>query len=138
LKDAPLNFEQIPVTLSYIYVQNTGGADFAVFRVRQVIDIIQLKSRQEYIVNLDIEAGKYREIRFIINAGSVVAGGVTYDCEVPLTETRIPVQFDILKERTTKIILDFDAENSIEIRPTGGGQIQYILRPVIKVESISY
>jgi hypothetical protein len=138
MKDAPQNFEQILVTMTYIYVHHTGGADIAVLRIPKVIDLIQLKGRQEFIVDQDLDAGKYTEIRLIINAGSVVAGGVTYTCEVPSTEIKIPVQFDILKDQTTKIILDFDAENSIEIHPIGGGQNKYILRPVINVDNISY
>ena len=37
---------------------------------------------------------------------------------------------------STEILLDFDAEKSIEVHPTGGGD-EYILRPVITVVSIT-
>ena len=48
-----------------------------------------------------------------------------------------PVVFSISEAGATEIVLDFDAENSIEVVHNGGGD-SYILRPVIIVKSISY
>jgi len=138
MKDAPGDLEKILVIITSITVHQTGGAYILVSQEEKTIDLIQLKSRQEYIAVGKLDPGKYTEIRLIINSGSVVDAGVTYNLTIPSFEIKIPAQFDILKEQTTKIILDFDGENSVEVHPLGGGQNEYILRPVINVESISY
>lgn len=137
MKDAPLAVDQILVTITRVYVHQTGGADILASQEERTIDLIQLKGQQEFIVDRELDPGKYTEIRIVISSGSVVAGGVTYNLQIPSSEIKIPVQFDIIKDQTTKIILDFDADKSIEVHPTGGGD-EYILRPVINVDSISY
>jgi Domain of unknown function (DUF4382) len=85
-----------------------------------------------------LDPGKYTKIRLITSSGQVVTGGISYDMEIPSTEIKIAAQFDVLTDQTTKIILDFDADASIEVHPMGGGSNTYILRPVIIVDSIAY
>ena len=56
---------------------------------------------------------------------------------VPSSEVKIPVIFYITDEGDTQITLDFEAEHSIHVVNAGQSE-QYILRPVIRVENISY
>ena len=56
---------------------------------------------------------------------------------IPSSEIKIPVQFKIEESGTVKIILDFEADKSIGVTKNKKKSI-YKLRPVIKVENISY
>ena len=138
MKDAPAAYDKILVTITQITVHKTGGAAFLVSQESRTIDLVPLQNHQEFITERQLEPGKYTEIRLITSSGQVVIGGKTYDMEIPSTEIKIPVEFDVVNDQTTKIILDFDGEASIEVHPTGGGSDRYILRPVIKVDSIVY
>jgi S-adenosylmethionine:diacylglycerol 3-amino-3-carboxypropyl transferase len=138
MKDAPALYDKILVNITQITVHKTGGAAFSVSQESRTIDLIQLQGRQEFITERHLEPGKYTEIRLITSSGQVVIGGKTYDMEIPSTEIKIPVQFDIINDQTTKIILDFNADASIEVHATGDGSNKYILRPVIIVDSIVY
>ncbi len=138
MKDAPAEYDKILVNITQITVHKTGGAAFLVSQTSRTIDLVQLKGRQEFIAERHLDPGKYTEIRLITSSGQVVIGGDTYDMEIPSTEIKIPSQFEVLTDQATKIVLDFDADASIEVHPTGGGSDKYILRPVIKVDSIAY
>jgi len=138
MKDAPAVYDKILVTITQITVHKTGGASYLVSQESRTIDLVPLRNREEFITERHLDPGKYTEIRLITSSGQVVIGGKTYDMEIPSTEIKIPVQFDIINDQTTKIILDFDAETSIEVHPTGDASNKYILRPVIQVDSIVY
>jgi S-adenosylmethionine:diacylglycerol 3-amino-3-carboxypropyl transferase len=138
MKDVPALYDKILVNITQITVHKAGGAAFLVSQESRTIDLIQLQSREEFITERHLDPGKYTEIRLITSSGQVVVGGKTYDMEIPSTEIKIPVQFDIINGQTTKIILDFNADASIEVHPTGDGSNKYILRPVIIVDSIVY
>lgn len=135
LKDLPIAADSIPVTISAVDAHKTGGAWLQVSTEMKTVDLILLRDRQDLIADVDIEDGSYTELRLITVSGKIVVGGKTYDLVVPSTEIKIPARFDIIKEGKTEIILDFDADKSIEVHPTGGGN-EYILRPVITVVSI--
>jgi S-adenosylmethionine:diacylglycerol 3-amino-3-carboxypropyl transferase len=138
MKDAPAVYDKILVNITQITVHKTGGAAYLVSQESRTIDLVQLQGHQEFIAERHLDPGKYTEIRLITSSGQVVIGSDTYDMEIPSTEIKIPVQFDIVNDQTTKIILDFNADASIEVHPTGSGSNKYILRPVITVDSIVY
>lgn len=83
-----------------------------------------------------LEEGLYTQIRLAVTSGTIVVSGVSHDLTVPSTEVKIPVDFEVMKGGATKILLDFDAEESIHVIGTGSGKS--MLTPVIHVESVSF
>jgi uncharacterized protein (UPF0216 family) len=78
----------------------------------------------------------YTQIRLSISSGEIIIQGKSYQMIVPSEEIKIPVVFEIEEKEKTKIVLDFEVENSILVTGTGENKV-YILRPVIRVESVS-
>jgi hypothetical protein len=55
--------------------------------------------------------------------------------KIPSNEIKIPVQLKLEENGRTEVVLDFDAEKSIQFHKKGKKN-SYTLRPVIKVEKI--
>jgi hypothetical protein len=109
-------------------------------------DLLLLKNNPGILNVTQLEVGHYNQIRMDVVSGSIVfheddgQGGfniATYDLKISSNEIKIPVQFYIEENDTTKIILDFDAEKSIKVIQQGKKE-SYKLRPVIKVVGMSY
>lgn len=85
-----------------------------------------------------IPIGKVSQIRFKLgNNNSVVVSGVTSPLKIPSAYTsgvKIQVNQEIRRTQKISIILDFDADQSINMNGVG----EYIMNPVIKVKSVSY
>ena len=148
MKDKPVkDAEKVLVTISNIRVHMADPDEFIeVSDVLQEFDLLELKNNPVPIVTADLEAGHYNQIRMDVVEGSIVfleddgQGGmveVPYDLKIPSNEIKIPVQFYIEASGQTELILDFDAEASIHITQQGKKD-SYKLRPVIKVEGVSY
>jgi len=136
LRDAPIDADSIRVTFSSVDAHATGGGWLPVSTEMKTVDLILLRDHEERIADVDLEDGSYTEIRLITATGKIVVNGQTFDLVIPSNEVKIPARFDIIKGGKAEIHLDFDADKSIEVHPTGGGN-EYILRPVITVVSIT-
>jgi len=69
---------------------------------------------------------------YILEGKVVLNTGEEFELKIPSKKIKIPVKFTIEEGMLTKVIIGFDASNSIKITETGEGNIKYILRPVIK------
>jgi hypothetical protein len=134
--DLPIAAESVKVTISSMDAHATGGTWIQISTEMKTIDLVQLQNRQERFADVDIALGTYTEIRLSTYSGQIVINGQSYDLVIPSTEVKVPAHFDIVKDGKTEIVLDFDADKSIEVHPTGGNN-EYILRPVITVVSIT-
>jgi hypothetical protein len=148
MKDKPVeDAVKILVTVDGIRVHMASPDNFIVVSdEEQVFDLLLLKNNPESIVQTDLKTGHYNQIRMSVLSGKIVFledngnGGekeVEYDLKIPSSEIKIPVQFHMEADATVKILLDFDAENSIRVTKQGKKD-SYKLRPVIKVVSVSY
>ncbi|MFQ6082676.1 MAG: DUF4382 domain-containing protein [Candidatus Aminicenantia bacterium] len=139
LKDKPIdNAQNIFVTINKIRVHKAAPANFIVVsEEEQEFDLLALKNNPTPIVETELEEGHYNQIRMSVVSGRIIIDGVEYEMKVPSKEIKIPVQFEVKEKSTIQIILDFDAEKSIKVIKRGKKD-SYILRPVIKVEGISY
>ncbi len=104
------------------------------------IDLLVLKSTPTVLTEATLQAGKYTQIRLSVLSGKIVFAeegkpDAEYPLDVPSDVVKIPVQFEVLADKTTQIILDFDAEKSIHVVKRGKND-SYLLRPVILVEGI--
>lgn len=142
LKDKPVdNATNIYVTIDVIRVHKAPGNFIVVSEEEQEYDLLELKNNPEEIVETDLEAGHYNQIRMSVVSGRIIVDeeGVEAEYELQVTsgEIKIPVQFRVEESGTVKIILDFDADKSIKVTKNKKKNI-YRLRPVIKVENVRY
>ena len=144
LKDQPIdidNAEKILVTISEISVQKEEEGFLTLwedYENPRVYDLIALRDQEEKIVDITLKEGTYTQIRLVVDSGEIVfSDGDRPEMIVPSSEVKIPVIFYITDEGDTQITLDFEAEHSIHVVNAGQSE-QYILRPVIRVENISY
>jgi len=140
LTDKPIdNAEEIWVTISEINVQKSDEGFFTVWSGSIDYDLLKLRSKEEEIVNVTLDEGTYTQIRLVVTAGRILIAGESepYIMTVPSSEVKIPYVFNVMEDGATKIVLDFEAENSIHVVYTSQRK-EYILRPVIIVKSITY
>jgi len=140
LTDQPIdidNAKEILVTISEINVQKEGEGFLTLWSDEKTYDLLKLRNKEEKIIDITLEEGTYTQIRLVVVSGQIVIDGeLPHDMAVPSSEVKIPVIFNIIDGGVTEIVLDFGAEDSIHVVYDGQGE-QYILRPVIKVKSIS-
>jgi len=140
LTDQPIdidNAEEILVTISEINVQKEGEGFLTLWSDEKTYDLLKLRNKEEKIVDITLEEGTYTQIRLVVVSGQIVIDGEQpHDMTVPSSEVKIPVIFNIIDGGVTEIVLDFEAEDSIHVVYAGQSE-EYILRPVIRVKSIS-
>lgn len=139
LTDQPIdidNAEEILVTISEINVQKAEEGFSTVSAGTHTYDLLKLRIREEEILDITLGEGMYTQIRLVVASGQIVIDGETYDMTVPSSEVKIPVIFNVRDGGSTEIVLDFEADESIHLVYAGQSE-KYILRPVIRVKSIS-
>ena len=117
-----------------------------------IFDLIELKNEGLSVLlsEVELEPGKYTQIRLFVTDASILieteeieedsklievtdeVPSDTIDVEIPSvyqTGLKLIHPFEIIKDETTKLTIDFDAEKSVV--KTGNGE--YKLKPVIKV-----
>ena len=150
LKDKPISEAQnIFVTINKISVHMTcekpDDCDFIdVYEnaTGLTLDLLVLKNTPEVLFSAELEAGKYNQVRISVISGEIVfppetLGGTAthYPLDIPSSEIKVPVQFEIATKAVTSITLDFDTKESIHIIQKGKNDT-YLLRPVIHVAGI--
>lgn len=93
-------------------------------------DLLEIKGIKQYLGASEIAAGKYTQVRLVIDNIQVRLGeGELQEATVPSKEIKIVRPFDIIAGEATAMILDFDADRMVTV--TGAGKI--IVKPVIKL-----
>jgi len=138
LTDQPVdNAKEIWVTISEINVQKEDEGFLTVWTGTQTYDLLALRDKEEKIVDITLGEGMYTQIRLVVVSGQIVIDGNTEEMTVASSEVKIPLVFNIMADKETEILLDFEADESIHVVEAGQSK-QYILTPVIKVKSIGY
>lgn len=100
----------------------------------QSYDLLELQNGVTAALgNAEVPAGRYTQIRLIVDSASVVVGGQTHDLAIPSGEStglKLNYDFDMSSSGAYEIVLDFDAQASI--KKAGP---KYLLTPVVMVQS---
>lgn len=139
LTDQPIdidNAEEILVTISEINIQKAEEGFSTVWAGPKEYDLLKLRKGEVLLLDITLGEGMYTQIRLVVTSGQIVIDGETYDMTVPSSEVKIPVVFNIMDGDVVEIVLDFEAEHSIQVVNAGQSE-EYILRPVIRVKSIN-
>jgi hypothetical protein len=138
LTDQPIDdADQILVTISEIRVPEDEEGFLTGCSDENRYDLIKLREQKKKISDITLEEGTYTQIRLVVTKGEIFIAGESHEMTVPSSEVKIPVVFNIMEGGATEIVLDFEAEHSIHVVNAGQSE-QYILRPVVRVKSISY
>jgi len=138
LTDAPIaGLEKVNITISRIEVRKEGEESFSEIALAAPVsvDLLQLRDKEYKLADVNIPEGSYAAIRLTITEVSVVWNGRTFTLNIdPAYEVTVPVAFDVLADGTIKIVLDFQADQSIR----GDSILGFSMIPVITVKSIGH
>ena len=137
LTDQPVDAEEIWATISKIEVQKTGEAFLAIWEGTKEFDLLTLMNTEELILETTLEEGMYTQIRLTVTEGRIVLGGQSNEMTVPSSIVKIPLVFNVMENSSIEVVLDFEADRSVDVVYTAQNA-EYLLKPVIRVKSISY
>ena len=94
-------------------------------------DLLEIKGLEEVLAVGELEPGKYTQIRITVGSVEVKFGDDEEYQEAELTggELKFVRPFDVVADETTILLLDFDAEQSVNA--TGQGEVH--VKPVVKL-----
>ena len=94
-------------------------------------DLLEIKGLEEVLAVGELEPGKYTQIRITVGSVEVKFGDDEEYQEAQLTggELKFVRPFDVVADETTILLLDFDAEKSVNA--TGQGEVH--VKPVVKL-----
>lgn len=144
MKDAPGDFQQVNVEILEVNIHYSGeGGDqsgwVALPTNAGIYDLLELQNNVLLVLTdpADIPSGKVTSMRLILgNGNSVMVDDVTYPLITPSAQNtglKISLKTILLEDESYEVLIDFDAEKSVVIEGNGN----YLLKPVIKVESIT-
>jgi len=96
----------------------------------KTIDLIQVKDIKEILGETTLSEGKYTQVRLSISSATATIDGISYDVKIPSKSIKFIHPFEIETNKTTSLIIDFDADRSL----VEAGD-KYILKPVVRIET---
>jgi hypothetical protein len=141
LSDSPASFDSVIICISRVEVHKSGNDSTSGWSVindsSRYFDLLQLMNGASAVLgDTSLTAGKYTQIRLIVEDGSyVVDGGIRHDLIIPSgsqTGIKLNHSFTIESGKLYELLLDFNVDKSIHI--TGNGV--YKLKPTIRVVPI--
>jgi len=142
LTDAPIDgLENVVVQFIAVEMKRQSGAwTKYTLSAPQAIDLLALQglTTADLLVNMPIEAGDYKQVRFIIDDAPManrvkIKGGAWKDLEIPngsTTGLKIAQQFTIPDDRQVNLTVDFDLRKSVKHKKKTG---KYKLKAKMKL-----
>lgn len=99
-------------------------------------DLLTLTGGATTLIGTDeVPAGRYSRIRLVVEEASLTyLDGTTAPLKIDSGKVDVPIRFDITRDETTGVVLDFDAAASVQVNDTGSGGL--ILRPVVTPKQV--
>lgn len=106
----------------------TDGGGWTTVVGSKTVDLIQVKGINDLLGETSLAPGKYTQIRLSVSSATAVIDGVSYTLTIPSKSIKFIHPFEIENNKTTSLIIDFNADNSI----VQAGD-KYILKPVVRI-----
>ena len=107
---------------TWIKINITGNSTF---------DLLKIKGLDELFAAGEVPAGKYTQVRLVIDSASVgFSDNTTEPATIPSGELKFVNSFDVVAGKTTVLTFDFDAEKSVNVT----GQDKVMIKPVVKLD----
>ena len=137
--DAPPEYDiaSIDVTFSEVAVHKAGDDGEGEWITIEIVDgsldllLLEEEDLEALLATEEVTAGKYTQLRVIIDTIEVTLGGDGEPPEVILPSGKLKFvrPFEVVDGETTILLLDFDAAESLVA--TGAGKV--IFKPVVKL-----
>jgi hypothetical protein len=112
---------------------NSTAGWHTIVNVNQTFDLIALQNVTDLLGEENLPAGKYTQIRLIIEQAIITinnSGNISvHNLKIPSNKVKLIKPFWIRENETTVLTLDFDVYKSVHKT----GKDKYILKPTIKV-----
>jgi hypothetical protein len=145
MTDAPAAYDKVNIDVKQVTVhyddQKNGDNGWVTLNTKAgIYNLLELRNNVTKVLadSKDLPPGRISQIRLILgDQNTVVVEGATLPLKVPSAYTsglKIDVHSEIQSHNNLEIVLDFDAERSVNQK----GNSEFELNPVIKVKSIEY
>jgi len=108
----------------------TGGSGWITVAESKTVDLIEVKDVNDLLGETSLAPGKYTQIRLSVSIATAVIDGVSHELIIPSRNLKFIHPFEIEENKTTSLIIDFNADNSI----VKAGD-KYILKPVARIST---
>ncbi|MGQ9630491.1 MAG: DUF4382 domain-containing protein [bacterium] len=158
LTDAPIdgvNVTAVEVTISQVRIhigeaegtetsgkgggsnsEGEGGTWKTILEGPETFNLMTLTDAREVLGEAELEEGIYTQIRLEVQSASVTIDGMEYPLTVSSGSVKLVNAFEVRDEETTELTLDFDAQESVILTGVGGPNPTYIMKPVIRIDSV--
>ena len=116
--------------------QETGqdGGEWITIEISEdaaTFDLLTITGVEQFLGTSDVEAGKYTQVRLVLEAITVGLEGEEelFEATLPSNELKLVHPFSVVEGEMTVIVIDFDAEKMVNI--TGAGKV--MVKPVVKL-----
>lgn len=130
IKDQPVqSVAHIYLTISNIELQGNGNITTTYQSGPTTFDLLSLVNVTKMLGDVSVNSGNYTMIRFNVTSAVASIAGRNITLNVPSNEVKVPIHFEIGPGKTTTIIIDITADNtlistSLNFRPVVTGQVQ--------------
>lgn len=104
----------------------------------QTLDLFDLKFKEELIAQAGLPAGRYTQIRFIVDECRVTDSEGTHIANIPSgsqTGIKVNLNFDVPPDDITGVLLDFNVHRSLNRLGNGNYQLRPVVVGVVRVLS---
>ncbi len=125
----------VVITVDAVETHSSAQGWVTVSSAAKRYDLLALKRSGDsaLLVDTNLDAGTYDQIRLNISDVSVTANGKTQTAKLPSSTLKIVGNLVVLAGQTSSVSLDFLLDKSLHL--TGAGT--YVLAPVVRLESKS-
>ena len=138
MSDSPAGYDAVNIVVKEVAVHNNAQGWVIVNDSVRTFNLLSLANGATVLLgDATLNAGHYTQIRLILDAGSnVVVNGVSYPLNIPSgfqTGIKLNHEFTLQADYTYELMLDFDANRSINLLDNG----TYQMKPVIRVHPVA-
>ena len=102
------------------------------------LDLFDVKFKEELIAFADLPAGRYTQVRFIVDECRVTDSEGTHIANIPSgsqTGIKVNLNFDVPANQVTGVLLDFNVHRSLRRLGNGNYQLNPVIVGVVRVLS---
>jgi len=138
ITDSPADYDSVKITFTKISAHiDSEWIDFMVDPT--TVDLLKwTNGKTKMLADVDIPAGKYTQVRIIIDEAEIGVDDKIFPLEVPSgakTGLKFGPQFTIESGSSYELVIDFDAHRSIVVMGSKKNPKGYKLKPRIRVIS---
>jgi len=108
----------------------TDGSGWITVVGSKTVDLIQVKDIKDILGETSLDTGKYTQIRLSVSSATAIIDGASHTLTIPSGTLKFIHPFEIEENKTTSLIIDFNADSSI----VKAGD-KYILKPVVRIST---